>query len=329
MIPVNLQSGLSSLPREHKARPLDPQETYDVLIIGGGPAALTAAVYCMRKGVTTGLITRDIGGQVVETTGIENYMGYTHIEGSELVDKFKNQVQQFEIAFGEGLVVTRIAPGDQQHTVHTDDGQSFQGRALIIATGKSPRKLNLPGERKYTGRGVAYCASCDAPFFRKRDVLVVGGGNSGIEAALDLVKVARQVTVVEYLDHLNADQILLDKLREYPNVDLQLAHEVKEIHGNGHLSGVVVLDRQTGQEKELRIDGLFVEIGLTPNSDLVENVLELNRYGEIVIDCSCHTSVPGIFAAGDVTTVAYKQIVIATGEGAKAGLAACDYLLKG
>ena len=324
----NLNVEAASVPAEHKAVALDPQVSYDVLILGGGPAALTAAVYCMRKGVAAGLITRDIGGQVAETTGIENYMGYTHIEGQELVQKFRDQVQQFEIAFAEGVSVTRVEAGEDFHIVYTEDGRRFKARAVIVATGKSPRKLGLPGERRYTGRGVAYCAACDAPFFRDKEVVVVGGGNSGIEAAIDLARVARHVTVVEVLPGLNADQILLKKVKGFENVDFRLGYEVTALSGNGRLSAVRLKDRQNNREEQLSVEGLFVEIGLVPNSRLVKDLLPLNRYGEIVVDCACHTNVPGIFAAGDVTNVPYKQIVIATGEGAKAALSACDYIMK-
>lgn len=321
----NLNIGAFS--SEHKTVVLDQSVLYDVLIIGGGPAAMTAAVYCMRKGVKTGFVTKEMGGQVGETSGIENYLGYKYIEGHELVNKFSDQVKQFEIALKEGVAVTKIIDGDKK-TIILESGEKYWAKAIIIATGNRWKKLNVPGEDALVGKGVAYCTICDAPFFAGKKVVVVGGGNSGVEGAIDLAKVAAQVTVVQFLDKLTADKILIDKLQEYKNVSILYEHEVKEIHGNERVNGVTVVDRKTKQEKKLQVDGVFIQIGLSPNSDLAKGIVEINERGEIIVDCACRTSAEGIFAAGDVTSVPYKQIIIAAGEGAKAALSACDYVLR-
>jgi alkyl hydroperoxide reductase subunit F len=322
----NLQ--LSNLSSEHKSIPLEHDRVYDVLIVGGGPAALTAAVYCMRKGISTGLITENFGGQVAETSTIENYMGYAHIEGIELVKKFTDQVKQFEIGYIEGIKASKVNDGKIKKVV-LDDGQTFQARSLIITTGTSWRKLNVPGERELTGKGVAYCSICDAPLFVGKKVAVVGGGNSGVESAIDLAKIAQHVTLVQFLDTLTADEILIKSLNGYSNVDILYEHEIKEIKGINSVESIIINNRKTNEESEVDVKGVFVEIGLHSNTDFVKGVLDLNEFGEIIVDCACNTNVPGIFAAGDATSVPYKQIIIAAGEGAKAALSAYQYVLKG
>ena len=312
---------------EQNFKPLEENTLYDVMIIGGGPAGLTAAVYCMRKGVSTAMVVKDIGGQVAETAGIENYLGFKFINGMELAGKFKEQVLQFGIAFEEGAAVASISDGTVKKVV-LQDGRVFTARTLIITTGKSWRKLNVPGEDDFVGRGVAYCATCDAPFFAGKRVAVVGGGNSGLEAALDLAKIAEHVYIVQFLENLTADRILIDRMEATGRVEVLLGHEVVEVKGEDSVSSVVVRDRKSGKTSSLDVQGIFVEIGLVPNTDPVMGVVERNEFGEIIIDCACKTSAPGIFAAGDVTTVPFKQIIIAGGEGAKAALSACEYILK-
>ncbi len=311
-----------------KAVPMEEGKLYDVIIIGGGPAAMTAAVYCMRKGVSAGLISRDIGGQVSETAGIENYLGYKYIEGRELVDRFAEQVKQFGIGLREADAVTGISDGKVK-SVLCKSGKTFQARAVIIASGNRWRHLGVPGEAELTGRGVAYCAICDAPLFAGKKVAVVGGGNTGVEAAIDLAKAAEKVVVVQNLAYLTADRVLIDAMGKYQNVETFFEHEVREIKGNARVEGLVVADKKTGSEQVLDVAGVFVSIGLIPNADMVKGMVKLTPMGEIVVDCACRSSVPGIFAAGDVTSVPYKQIIIAAGEGAKAALSACDYVLKG
>ncbi len=312
---------------EKNAASLDSERIYDVVIIGGGPAGLTAAVYCMRKGVDTAIIVKRVGGQMSETSAIENYMGYRHINGLDLVDKFQEQVQQFVIGYGEGVGVASVEDGPIK-TITLDDGRLVRGRTLIIASGKSWRKLGVPGEQKLTGRGVAYCTICDAPLFAGRGVVVVGGGNSGVEAAIDLAAIAGEVIVVQNLDRLTADKILTDKLAAFGNVRYVYNSSVREIKGENAVTSVVLENAATGAAMEVGADGIFIEIGLEPNSGFARGIVEMNDAGEIVVDCACRTSRAGVFAAGDVTTVPYKQIIIAGGEGAKAALSACDYLKK-
>ncbi len=312
---------------EKNAASLDSERIYDVVIIGGGPAGLTAAVYCMRKGVDAALIVKHVGGQMAETSAIENYMGYRHINGLDLVDKFQEQVRQFSIGYGEGVGVASTEDGPIK-TIKLDDERFVRGRALIIASGKSWRKLGVPGEQKLTGRGVAYCTICDAPLFAGKRVVVVGGGNSGVEAAIDLAAIAGEVIVVQNLDRLTADKILTEKLAAFGNVRYMYKSSVREIKGENAVTSVVLENAATGEAMEVAADGIFIEIGLEPNSGFARGIVEMNDAGEIVVDCACRTSRAGVFAAGDVTTVPYKQIIIAGGEGAKAALSACDYLKK-
>lgn len=312
---------------EKNFTPIDTERVYDVVIIGGGPAGLTAAVYCMRKGVSTAIIVSRIGGQVAETSSVENYMGYRYVNGVELVEKFREQVQQFSIAYDEGNGVETIED-DSIKRVMLEDGRIIKCSTLIIASGKSWKKLGVPGEQRLTGRGVGYCTICDAPLFAGKKVVVVGGGNSGVEAAIDLASVAKEVVVVQLLEKLTADKILQDKLICFHNVSFIYGASVKEISGDDRVTGVVLEKTGTHEISEIGTDGIFVEIGLSPNSGFAEGIVEMKSSGEIIVDCACRTSREGIFAAGDVTTVPFKQIIIAAGEGAKAALSACEYLMN-
>ncbi len=312
---------------KNKTTKLDESTLYDVIIIGAGPAALTAAVYLMRKSLKTAIMSTDIGGQVLKTAGIENYMGYMHIEGMSLVDKFDDQVSQFEIATSIGNDVVKIENGTEKK-VYLSDGSCYSTRTILVSSGQSSRKLNIPGESKFIGRGVAYCATCDAPLFRDRTVIVVGGGNSGVEAAIDLANIAKHVTLLQNFDTLTADKILIDKLLKFQNVKVLYNHSLLEIKGSEYVESSLVKDSSSNETYELPTDGVFIEIGYVPNTEFLGNLLDLNSNHEIIIDCKCLTSVPGIFAAGDVTSVPYKQIIIAAGEGAKAALSIVDYLHK-
>lgn len=306
--------------------PVDVTRIYDVLIIGGGPAGLTAAVYCMRKGVSTAIIVKSMGGQVAETSGIENYMGYRYINGVELVDRFREQVGQFSIGYDEGHEVTSIENGGVK-SVWLDDGRKLMAKALIIASGKSWRRLGVPGERELTGRGVAYCSICDAPLFAGKRVVVVGGGNSAVGAALDLAVTASRVTIVHRRDTLRADRIMSDRLASFRNVDYVYDSIITSINGENNVKSVNIKNFKSNSEYEFEADGIFVEIGLDPNSGFARDAVAMNGSGEIEVDSGCATSADGIFAAGDVTSVRYKQIIIAAGEGAKAALSACDYVM--
>jgi alkyl hydroperoxide reductase subunit F len=300
---------------------------HELIIIGGGPAGMTAAVYAARKRLDAVLISKDLGGQPMWTGRIENYMGYQYIEGFELMSKFEEQVKQFplEQKIGSQAVALRRIVGGFE--VATDSGESFQAKSVIIASGKRPRSLNVPGEEKFKGKGVTYCAICDGPIFAGQKVAVIGGGNSALEAADDMSRIAEQVYVVS-VTPFTGDKILVEKVQGASNVTAYLEHEVLSISGGMLVDGIEIRDMKTRKQKRLDVGGIFVEIGLIPNSDLVKELVALNEQGEIVVNCRNETDVPGLFAAGDVTNVPEKQIVISAGEGAKAALQAHKYLQR-
>lgn len=302
-------------------------KVYDLIIVGGGPAGMTAAVYSARKKLDALLLSKDVGGQVNWTMGIENYMGYQFIEGPELIKKFEEQVKQFPLEVRTGSAVSSLAKSDGSFEARTESGQTYQGKAAIVATGKRPRQLNVSGEEKLKGRGVTYCSICDGPLFSGMKVAVIGGGNSALEAADDMVRIAEHVYLVS-LTQLTGDAVLIDKVKAASNLTMFLEYEVLEITGAKMVEGIRIRDLKSKQEKVLEVGGIFVEIGLLPNSDLVKGVASLNRLGEIEVNCNNETSVPGLFAAGDVTNVPEKQIVVAAGEGAKAALRAHRYLQR-
>ncbi|HPC38932.1 MAG TPA: FAD-dependent oxidoreductase [Exilispira sp.] len=312
---------------EKRTKAIEENTIYDVIIIGGGPSALTAAVYCLRKGVKTALITKEFGGQITETATIENYMGYKYIEGNTLAQKFKEQVEQFELSLAYNTVVEKVI-NDKIKKIYCSDGKVYLSRSIIISTGKRWKTLNVVGEKELVGKGVAYCAICDAPLFKDKTVLVVGGGNSAVEAAIDLCKIAKKVILVQNLEKYTADKILLDKLNEFNNFETLFSHTVSKINGKNFVESVELHDLKNDRIFNIEVQGVFIEIGLIPNSEAFEGVVALNQYKEIIVDCACKTSAEGIFAAGDVTSVPYKQIIIAAGEGAKAALSACEYILS-
>ena len=300
---------------------------YELIIIGAGPAGMTAAVYAARKRLNALLISYDIGGQVLWTTGVENYMGYQFIEGPELMQKFEEQVKQFPIDTKTGERVSILSQTNEGFEVRTDKDETYQAKAAIIATGKRARQLNVPGEEKLRGRGVTYCAICDGPLFAGENVAVIGGGNSALEAAEDMIKIAEHVHLVS-LTPLTGDQILIDKVTAATNLTMFLEHEVLNIKGESRVEGIEVRDLKGRQEKELDVSGVLIEIGLIPNSEPFKGIVHLNRLGEIEVNCANEAGVPGLFAAGDVTNVPEKQIVVAAGEGAKAALRAHHYLQR-
>ncbi len=303
---------------------------YDVIVVGGGPAGISAAIYSARKGLNVVLLAERIGGQVKETLGIENLISVSKTTGEELTLNLKLHAQQYGIDLLEHRRVEQITLEGPVKRVSAAGGEIFSAPTLIVATGAGWRKLNVPGETEYIGRGVAFCPHCDGPFYKGKHVAVVGGGNSGIEAAIDLAGICSNVTVFEFLDGLKADQVLQDKARSLPNVEIFLSSQTTEVIGNGEkVTGIRVKNRQTEQERVIDLDGIFVQIGLLPNSTLLREIVQTNRFGEIEVDAHCRTNVPGIYAAGDVTTVPYKQIVIAMGEGAKAALSAFEDRMRG
>ena len=300
---------------------------YDLIIIGGGPAGLAAAVYAARKQLNTLLVSVDIGGQINTTLGIENYLGYQFIEGPELIGKFQTQVSQFPIDQKIGERVTRVSRSDGRFRVQTESGSKYEGRAVVYAAGKRSKKLGVPGEAEFAGRGVSYCAICDGPIFSGQKVVVAGGGNSGVGAALDMVKIAEKVTLVS-LTALTGDPILVQKLFGAKNLTILTEHVITEIKGREFVEEVRIKDLKSGKSKTVPTAAVFVEIGMEPNSDAVKGLVQLNQWGEVPVTCKAETGVPGLYAAGDVTDVPEKQIIVAAGEGAKAALQAHRYLQR-
>lgn len=301
-------------------------KVYQVAILGGGPAGMTAAVYLARKQVDTLMLTPELGGQVMWTTGIENYMGYQYITGPELSKKFSEQITQFPIKLGQGESAGNT--GQQQDglfVIRTKSNKTFLSRALIIATGKRSRELNVPGEQEYRGRGVSYCSICDGPFFKGKSVIVAGGGNSAATAALEMIGLNSPVTMINTAKEWQADPVLMDKIRG--RAELITGSKVTEIRGDGHkVTEVVIEDNSKGEKHTVAAEGIFVEVGLIPNTEAFSSFVECNERGEVKTDCYTRTSRPGVYAAGDCTTVPDKQIIIAAGDGAKAALAAYRFI---
>ncbi|WP_409421184.1 alkyl hydroperoxide reductase subunit F [Pseudaeromonas sp. ZJS20] len=314
---------------ERKAAELSEKAPYDMLIVGGGPAGAAAAIYAARKGIRTGLVAERFGGQVMDTVGIENFISVPYTEGPKLSASLEQHVRQYGVDIITEQRVAKLTRADQ---VELDlvSGAKLKSRAVVLATGARWRELNVPGEAEYRTKGVAYCPHCDGPFFKGKKVAVIGGGNSGIEAAIDLAGIVEHVTVVEFADTLRADEVLQKKARSLPNVDIILNAQSTEVLGDGSkVVGLAYKDRSSGEVKQLDLAGIFVQIGLVPNTEwLKESDISLTRFGEIEIDAKGATSMPGVFAAGDATTVPFKQIIISMGSGATAALGAFDYLIR-
>lgn len=306
------------------------EKAYDVLVVGGGPAGSAAAIYSARKGLTVAVLAERIGGQVKDTVNIENLISIPETTGSVLTDNLKTHMSKYPIDLLEHRLVNKVIIEEKKKTLITTNGERFTAPAVIVASGASWRKLNIPGEAEYIGHGVAFCPHCDGPFYVGKHVAVVGGGNSGIEAAIDLAGICSKVTILEFLDELKADQVLREKLKKLPNVEVFTSFQTLQVIGDGEkVTGLQVKNRKTGEVHQIELNGLFVQIGLAPNSTPFRNLVETNLAGEIVIDEHCRTHVAGIYAAGDVSTVPFKQIIIAMGEGAKAALAAFDDRIRG
>ncbi|CUH96862.1 NADH dehydrogenase [Propionispora sp. 2/2-37] len=300
---------------------------YDLLIIGGGPAGMTAAVYAARKKMNTLLITKEFGGQPMWTMEIENYMGYQFVTGPELMAKFEEQVQRFSTPIKYEEINKLVRNDDSTFTAIGNEGGEYRAKAVIIASGKRPRLLNVPGEKEFTGRGVSYCATCDGPLFAGKTVAVIGSGNSAVQAAVELGNVAEKVYIVVRKAY-RADEILLDKMKKLNTVTEVIGYVAQEIIGEQFVEKLVIASSDSKETKELSVQGVFVEIGLMPNSEFLADMVQLNRIGEVQVDCHTKTGIPGLFAAGDVNDGPDKQIVIAAGDGAKAALMAYDYLLR-
>jgi alkyl hydroperoxide reductase subunit F len=312
----------------HKAKDADPQVVYDLLVLGGGPAAMSAAIYAARKMLNLGIISRDFGGQVRETSEVENWLGFQAINAMDLADMFEEHVKSFDISVSLAVSAIKVLKENDVFKVHSADGKTYSSRALILATGKRHRPLNVPGEKELVGRGVAYCSTCDAPLFSGKRVAVVGGGNSAFTTAADLLKVDAEVILVNFVKGWQADEVLRERVKKTQKVSFLDYSQVLRIEGEEAVEAVLVKRRDGEKEERLEVGGVFVEIGLLPNNESVHDFVELNKNGEVIVDCACRTSVDGLFGAGDVTTVPHKQIIIAAGEGAKAALSAYDYLVN-
>lgn len=321
---VTLEEILSKLGSKADISDIDGKE-YDVLVVGGGPAGASAAVYAARKGIRTGIVAERFGGQVMDTMGIENLIGTKYTEGPKLVASLEEHVKEYAVDIMNLQRAKSIIKKDMIE-VELESGATLKSKTVIISTGARWRNLGVPGEAEFKNHGVAYCPHCDGPLFKGKHVAVVGGGNSGIEAAIDLAGIVGHVTVFEFMPTLKADKVLQDRLYSLPNVTVNKNVQIKEITGTDKVNGITYIDRTTGEEQHLELEGVFVQIGLVPNTEFVD--VEKDRFGQIIVKGHNDTNVPGVFAAGDCTNSSYKQIIISMGEGANAALGAFDYLIR-
>jgi alkyl hydroperoxide reductase subunit F len=314
------------------AAKLGAKEAFDMLIVGGGPAGAAAAVYAARKGIRTGVVAERFGGQTLDTLGIENFISVPETQGPKFAADMEAQVRSYGVDIMNSQRVTAIEPAPNsggEITVTLSNGAALKSRSVVLATGARWRNVNVPGEQEYRNKGVAYCPHCDGPLFKGKRVAVIGGGNSGVEAAIDLAGVVAHVTLIEFADQLKADAVLVNKLKSLPNVTVYTGAQTTQITGDGQkVSALHFKHRASGQEQVVELAGVFVQIGLVPNTEWLKGTVELSKSGEIIVDARGATSLPGVFAAGDATTVPYKQIVIAAGDGAKAALSAFDHLIR-
>jgi alkyl hydroperoxide reductase subunit F len=312
-----------------EAEKISAKAPFDVLIVGGGPAGAAAAVYAARKGIRTGIASERFGGQVLDTMGIENFISIKETEGPRFVLALEEHVRQYDVDIMNLQRAAGLVPVDGLIEVKLESGASLKARSVILATGARWRNINVPGEQEYRNKGVAYCPHCDGPLYKGKRVAVIGGGNSGVEAAIDLAGIVKHVTLIEYDTQLRADAVLQRKLASLPNVTTIVHAQTTAVNGDGQkVNGLSFKDRTTGEDKRVDLEGVFVQIGLVPNTDWLKGAVELSRHGEIVVDGRGQTSMPGVFAAGDATTVPFKQIIIAAGDGAKAALSAFDHLIR-
>ncbi|WP_095194744.1 alkyl hydroperoxide reductase subunit F [Pseudomonas sp. Irchel 3A7] len=316
---------------ERQAEKISAKEAFDVLVVGGGPAGASAAIYAARKGIRTGVAAERFGGQVLDTMAIENFISVQETEGPKLAVALEEHVKQYDVDIMNLQRADKLVPGTngELHEIQFASGARLKARTVILATGARWREMNVPGEQQYRNKGVAYCPHCDGPLFKGKRVAVIGGGNSGVEAAIDLAGIVSHVTLLEFDVQLRADAVLQRKLHSLPNVTVITSAQTTEVTGDGQkVNGLRYKDRQTDELRSVELEGIFVQIGLLPNTDWLKGTIELSPRGEIIVDARGETSIPGVFAAGDVTTVPYKQIVIAVGEGAKASLSAFDHLIR-
>jgi len=328
---ANIEELLAKMGVEDSAeqvQALDEKEPFDVLVVGGGPAGAAAAVYAARKGIRTGVVAERFGGQVLDTMAIENFISVKYTEGPQFATALEEHVRDYEVDIMNVQVAEELIPG-AEHQIKLKNGATLKARTVVLATGARWRELGVPGEQEYRNRGVAYCPHCDGPLYKGKPIAVIGGGNSGVEAAIDLAGLVKHVTLIEFDEQLRADEVLQRKLNSLPNVTVIKHAQTTDILGDGSkVTGLRYTDRSDDSVHELELEGVFVQIGLLPNTEWLEGAVERNRFGEIVVDDRGATSVPGVFAAGDATTVPYKQIVIAAGQGATAALSAFDYMIR-
>ena len=311
-----------------QAAALSKKDVFDVLIVGGGPAGAAAAIYAARKGINTGVLAERFGGQVLDTLAIENFISVKETDGPKFAVALEQHVKEYDVDIMNTQRAAKLTPG-KLIEIETATGAVLKAKTVILATGARWREINVPGEKEYRNHGVAYCPHCDGPLFKGKRVAVIGGGNSGVEAAIDLAGLVKHVTLIEFGAELRADAVLQRKLHSLPNVTVITSAQTTEIHGDGKIvNGLSYTDRISGESKKVELEGVFVQIGLVPNTEWLKGTVALSRHGEIEVDARGQTSIPGVFAAGDVTTVPYKQIIIATGEGAKAALSAFDHLIR-
>ena len=314
---------------EREAKKISAKAPFEVLIVGGGPAGAAAAVYAARKGIRTGVASERFGGQVLDTLGIENFISIKETEGPKFAHALEEHVRHYDVDIMNLQRAAALVPGDDHIEIKLESGASLKSRTVIISTGARWRTVNVPGEQEYKNKGVAYCPHCDGPLFKGKRVAVIGGGNSGVEAAIDLAGIVGHVTLIEFDQQLRADAVLQRKLNSLSNVTVHLNAQTTEITGDGQkVDGLVYKDRVSGEVRTVALEGVFVQIGLVPNTDWLKGTLELSKHGEILVDAKGQTSVPGVFAAGDATSVPFKQIIIAAGDGAKAALSAFDHLIR-
>ncbi|SMG53092.1 alkyl hydroperoxide reductase subunit F [Paenibacillus aquistagni] len=324
---MNVEEILAKIGSAPDASEFDNKEPFDVLVVGAGPAGASAAIYAARKGIRTGIVAERLGGQVNDTMGIENFISVKYTEGPKLVASIEEQIKEYPIDVMKLQRAKRLEKKDLIE-VELENGAVLKSKTVILSTGARWRNIGVPGEAEFKNKGVAYCPHCDGPLFTGKDVAVVGGGNSGIEAAIDLAGIVKHVTVLEFAPELKADAVLQDRLYSLPNVTVLKNVQTKEITGTDKVDGVTYIERDTGEEKHVELQGVFVQIGLVPNTEWLEGTLERTRMGEIIVDSRGATTIPGVFAAGDCTNSPFKQIIISMGSGATASLGAFDYLIR-
>ncbi|KAB2491502.1 alkyl hydroperoxide reductase subunit F [Priestia endophytica] len=324
---ISLQEIIAKLGEGLSAEDLADKDPYDILVVGGGPAGASAAIYAARKGIRTGIVAERFGGQILDTLSIENFISVKATEGPKLAQALEEHVKEYNIDVIDLQRAKRLEKKDL-FEIELENGAVLKSKSVIISTGARWRNVNVPGEQELKNKGVAYCPHCDGPLFAGKDVAVIGGGNSGVEAAIDLAGIVKHVTVLEFASELKADQVLQERLNSLPNVTVVTNAATQEITGTDNVTGITYTDRETNEEHHVELQGVFVQIGLVPNTEWLEGTIERNRIGEIVVDKRGATTIPGVFAAGDCTDSAYNQIIISMGSGSTAALGAFDYLIR-